>query len=157
MKQISLEFDDSPRIGLREYLLKLNGIFEVEITFTEFIKITIKYDPILINLNVIKLEIIAYLDLFNLPSLISFDKNVGVVGNIDNEINYDIIINNLCCEYCLRNMIDQLLNMESILSAYSDYGKLNFQKDKVFIHIKYDSNLITLEEIKQLSIKFKNY
>ena len=75
MKTITLEFDAVPRSGLEEHLLSLNGILEVKIVNEETCVLTIKYDSNVTDYNIIKLEIITFLDIYNIPSLLSFDKH----------------------------------------------------------------------------------
>ena len=66
---------------------------------------------------------------------------------------YQIIIKNLCCEYCLLNMIEELFEIEGIGSSYS-----NFTDDKkdIKIYIEYDKNIIDNENLKELELKFNS-
>lgn len=68
---------------------------------------------------------------------------------------YKIIINNLCCEYCLKGMIEELLNYDGIVSASSNFEYND--KQNIEIYITYDKNLITIEKIKKIEYKYNNW
>lgn len=150
MKTITLEFDGVPRSGLEEHLLSLNGILEVKIVNEETCVLTIKYDSNVTDYNIIKLEIITFLDIYNIPSLLSFDKHEE-----GKKCKYDIHIKDICCEYCFSGNIDELLNTKGIIKAYSDFDKYdNFYTENVVINIEYLEDLITLEEVKNIEEEF---
>lgn len=133
---------------LKNYLLLVKGVNEVNIKEDDNLIIDISYDSNLINPYMLKSEILLFLNMFNKTSiLVSFDKH------LTNTKKYQIIIKNLCCEYCLLNMIEELFEIEGIGSSYS-----NFTDDKkdIKIYIEYDENIIDNENLKELELKFNS-
>ena len=75
MKELTITFDDIwINKELKEYLLLQNGFNNVEID-DEYGTINIKYNPEIITIKIIKLEILAFMDILKTPSIISFNKN----------------------------------------------------------------------------------
>jgi len=150
MQELTLTIDycDYFSKELEEYLISLKGVIKSKINLANN-EINIKYDSKLININILKNEILLFLSLNKIPSIISFDKH-----SINKTINYNIIIKDLCCEYCLKHMIEELLLIDGINSAYSNFNYKN--KTNVNLIINYDNNLITKEEIIAISHKFNN-
>lgn len=144
MKKLTIQIDHANYLedGLKNYLLSLNGTSQVTINKPDN-KINITYNPTIINLKLIKLEILLYLKLQNLPSIISFDKHSK--KKVSKRM---ITIENLCCEYCLKNEIEELLETEGIESAYSDFDY--HKKNLVNIFITYDNKLIDDSEVEEL-------
>ena len=81
----------------------------------------------------------------NIPDLIFFDKY-----NNDIEI-YNIVIKELCCEYCLMSNIEELLLIDGINKASTNFDK---SKKNIRISIEFNPNIITLNEIKKIEDKF---
>ena len=77
-----------------------------------------------------------------MPSLLEFDKHQKEQTN-----NYEINIKELCCEYCLKNYIEELLLIDGIESAHSNFD--NLDKKDVKIKITYNKNFINEEKIKK--------
>ena len=133
---------------LKNYLSLVQGVNEVNIKEDDNLIIDISYDSNLINPYMLKSEILLFLNMFNKTSiLVSFDKH------LTNTKKYQIIIKNLCCEYCLLNMIEELFEIEGIGSSIS-----NFTDDKkdIKIYIEYDENIIDNENLKELELKFNS-
>lgn len=133
---------------LKNYLLLVKGVNEVNIKEDDNLIIDISYDSNLINPYMLKSEILLFLNMFNKTSiLVSFDKH------LTNTKKYQIIIKNLCYEYCLLNMIEELFEIEGIGSSCS-----NFTDDKkdIKIYIEYDKNIIDNENLKELELKFNS-
>lgn len=63
-----------------------------------------------------------------------------------------MVIKDLCCEYCLNSMIDELLITSGIEQEYTNFDYRH--KQNVFIYIIYDDTKITLDQIKKLEEKF---
>ena len=105
-----------------------------------------KYDSEIITLKLLKMEILLYLDIINIPSIISFDKHIK---NTKEDI---IIIKDLCCEYCLKDMIEDLLEIEGIESTYADFDYND--KIDVKIFITYDDEVIDKNKIREIENKF---
>ena len=152
MNVITLEFDAIPRTGFKEYMESLKGVKDVEIMNNETCFITLKYDPELIDINMIKLEIVTFLDIYNIPSLMSFDKHEE-----EKVKEYNILIKDTCCEYCFSGNIEELLNISGIVKASSDFNRYdNFHTDNVSITVTYLEEIITEEQIKKIEDKFNN-
>ena len=144
MKKLTIQIDHANYLedGLKNYLQSLNGTSQVTINKFDN-KIDITYNSTMANFKLIKLEILLYLKLQNLPSIISFDKHSK--RKVSKRM---ITIENLCCEYCLKNEIEELLETEGIESAYSDFDY--HKKDLVNIFITYDNKLIDDSEVEKL-------
>ena len=148
MDELTLKIDCWINKEIKDYLLSINGIFEVNINSIEN-EINIKYNHNLINIKVLINEILLFLDILKTPSIISFDKH-----SKQKTEKYSIIIKNLCCEYCLKNMINDLLVIDGIETANSNFDYHN--KTNVIISINYNSKLINKEKIKQIESKFNS-
>ena len=129
---------------LKEYLISLEGVLESEFN-SSLNEIYVKYDASLINLEILKFEILAFLSLLKIPSIIGFNNKV---------INHSIIIKDLCCEYCLMIMIEELLSIKGIESALTNFDYHN--KKDVIITIQYDNKLINEKEIKKIEKEFNS-
>ena len=112
MNKITIEIDTILDKGLLEYLKTIDGIENCDINEG---KISIVYKDNM-SLFVIVKEICLYLDILKIPSILSFDKHLS-----NNLKEYQILINDLCCEYCLKAYIGELLYINGINSAYSNY------------------------------------
>jgi len=130
---------------LKTYLLKLNGILDVNFNYEDN-SIYIKYNQNIISLKMLFLEIKTFLNILKVPDLVSFNKVS------DNNSSYNIIIKDLCCEYCLMGFIEELLLIDGINQAFSDY---NYDiKTNVVITISYEDNIININSILELENKF---
>ena len=104
------------------------------------------------------MEITLFLNIVKIPSILSFDKYPKF-----ETCNYTIIRDDLCCEYCLKNAIEELFHKGAIEDLFEIKGiemaKGNFNEDyykereKIIINIKYDPNLISIDEMKQIELK----
>ena len=70
-------------------------------------------------------------------------------------LKYSITIKNLCCEYCLSSMIEELLLIDGIEVAFSTFDYEN--KKNIVIEIEYDSKFFYQDEILELEKKFNSY
>ncbi len=144
MKNLTLLINDIDWLNkeLEEYLLTQEGINNCKVN-PEDNEINIIYDSKITNITIIKNHIYLFLSITNGSSIIAFDKHSN------NELcKYKIIIEDLCCEYCLMGMIEELLETMGIEKASSDFDYRN--KVNVSIDIEYDKSLIKLEEIKEI-------
>ena len=145
MNKITIEFDTILDNGLLEYLKTIAGIENCDINEG---KLSIVYKDSM-SLVVIVKEICLYLDILKIPSILSFDKH------LPNKLEqYQILINDLCCEYCLKSDIEKLLYINGINSAYSDYDF--YDKYNVIIYITYDSSVVFKEELDKLNKEFNS-
>ena len=146
---LKIEYSDFLNKDLVDYLLSLQGVSNANVNVDNN-EISVEYDSSIISLKVLKMEILLYLDIVKIPSIISFDKHSK------NNIKKDtIVVRDLCCEYCLKNMIEDLLEIDGIESAYSDFDYVN--KYNVNIFITYSNELIDNDDLKELIEKFNHY
>ena len=154
MNELTIEIDDFSYFKSSEleiYLLNLSGVIDVEISTPEPYFIHIKYDSTKIGINVLRMEIILFLDKEKVPFLRSFDKHAK------NKVKkFDIVVADLCCEYCFMGMIDDLFLLEGILKASSNFfqDELYLNTRNVVITVYYNPELIKKEEIKKIEFAF---
>ena len=146
---MNIEYSDFLNKDLVNYLLSLQGVTNANLNIDNNV-ISVEYDSSIISLKVLKTEILLYLDIVKIPSIISFDKHSK--NNIKKDV---IVIKDLCCEYCLKSMIDDLFNIDGIESAYSDFDYVN--KYNVNIFITYNEKLINKKKILELEDQFNSY
>lgn len=152
MNELTLELDCLGHKDLKEYLLSLTGVFEVNIELSENLIINIRYNPELMNFAALTVEILLFLDKLKTPSIISFNKHTKT-----KTIDYKIAIKDLCCEYCLKGMIYDLLMTSGIENANSDFEDTLYQStENVIIYISYDPKLISKDQIKKIELKFNS-
>lgn len=146
---LKIEYSDFLDKELNEYLSSLNWVLFSRVDM-EKNEIYVEYDSTIISIKVLKMEIILYLNLNNTPSIISFDKHYekGIKEDV-------IIIEDLCCEYCLKGMIDDLLEYDAIKSAYTDFNYID--KNNVNIYITYDNKALKSDKLNKLKNKLNNY
>lgn len=147
MKELTLKYDEfGIDSDIENYLLTLKGIKNAKFDEDKN-EVFIEYDPNLITIKLILMEIDLFINT-NSSSLFGFDKHSN-----NKLLDYEIIINDLCCEFCLKGNIEDLILIDGIESAKTDY---NYQSNKrnVKISIKYDNNLINIEKIKELEKEF---
>ena len=65
-----------------------------------------------------------------------------------------IVIKDLCCEYCLMSMIEDLLEIDGIESAFTDFDY--HKKNNVNIFITYNDKLIKNNQLNEIKEKFNN-
>ena len=140
MKQIRLvmiEYLDG--IGLEEYLLTIRGIKKVVIDKKEII---INYDSKLISLKVIKLEINLFMGIKE-SIILMFDKNNDLKLTTNN-----YILDDICCEYCFLDKIDELLVVEGIYKIINDYD--GDPRKNVKMDISYDKEVISWSDVEKI-------
>jgi len=146
MNELTLILSDCAWLekGLDGYLLSQKGIHEVNINYSNN-EIYVKYDSNTV-IEIIKKEILLFISSLDTPSIFAFDKH-----SKNKLIKKDIIINDLCCEYCLNGIIEDLLSTNGIESAFSDFDYSN--KTDVKITVEYDKNIISEREILDIEKK----
>ena len=152
MAELTMMIDGWEYVGLEEYLISLDGVLDVNIQNKEALEVYIKYNPNLITPKIIKMEILLFLDILNIPSIIAFDKH----SNIETS-EYKIMRDDICCEYCLKATIEDLLEIEGVEKAecnFFEYYSPNKDGDRgnIIININYNSNLINIEDMKQIEL-----
>lgn len=151
MKKITLviEYSNFFDKDITNFLSSLDGVLNSNIN-TKNNEIYVEYDSSLISLKLLKMNILLYLNLINIPSIVSFNKHDN--KNIKNKT---ITIEDLCCEFCLKCMIEELLEIDGIVSAYTDFDYIN--KVNVNIFITYNDKLIDDYKLKEIKNKFNHY
>lgn len=152
MKELYISLDTWGHKELKDYLMSLEGIFEVNIDDTNKLDVYLKYNSNLITPKIIKMEILLFLNVVKIPSLFSFNKYPKF-----KTLNYTIIRDDLCCEYCFKGAIDDLFEIEGIEQVESnfneDYLFQNYEnREKIKINIKYNPNLIDSDTMKQIEL-----
>lgn len=145
---LKIEYSDFLDKELNKYLSSLNGVLFSKVDM-EKNEIYVEYDSLVISLKILKMEIILYLNIQNTPSIVSFNKHYK--KDIKEDV---IIIDDLCCEYCLKGMIEDLLVYDAIKSAYTDFNYID--KNNVNIFITYDESMLKVEELNKVKNKFNN-
>ena len=148
MKKIKMKFDYDFADDFSLYLLGLYGIVSANVD-NKNSEIILAYDSFKTSLKLLIKEILLYLDLVNVPSIVAFDKY-----STDCICNDVIVIKDLCCDYCLKNMIEELLEIDGIESAYTDFEYCD--KYDVNIFITYNDKIINKEKLDDLKYRFNN-
>ena len=148
MEKLTLNFDCSIFYGedLTDYLKSLKGINLIKIDKNN-LDIHVEYDSNIISLKVLKYEILYCLNLLKNPSIIAFNKHFSSAVS-----KKTIIIKDLCCEYCLKGMIEDLLEINGINSAHTNFDFIT--KKDVNIYVTYDEEKISLEKINEIEVDF---
>ena len=148
MKELTIIIDDNwANKEFKNYLISLNGILDANIKDTGNLKIDIKYNPNIISEKVIKMEILLFLNLLNIPSILSFDKH-----SKEKTISYKITPPSVCCEYCFKGWIEDLFEIPGIEKVEHNFNEFYYQKEqnKLIITINYNPNLISNSKLKQI-------
>ena len=160
MSEITIIIDNWGHEELKEYLMSLKGILDVEIKNVEHeiksdeqLDIYLKYDSSLITPKIIKMEITLFLNITKIPSILSFDKYPKFKTS-----NYTIIRDDLCCEYCYKGAIEDLFEIEGIETVKGNFNedylfKKYEESKKITINIEYNPNLLKAEDMKQIELK----
>lgn len=160
MSEITIIIDNWRHEELKEYLMSLKGILDVEIKNVEHeiksdeqLDIYLKYDSSLITPKIIKMEITLFLNITKIPSILSFDKYPKFKTS-----NYTIIRDDLCCEYCYKGAIEDLFEIEGIETVKGNFNedylfKKYEEREKITINIEYNPNLLKAEDMKQIELK----
>lgn len=141
MKKIELEINNY-RNRLEEYLLSIDGIMDVKIENKEYnFFVTITYDETKMFVERIEKEIKLYIDRINESIVVSFNKFE------DNEVIKEIVIEDGCCEYCMKGNAESLSKIDGI-------GSFSFDQDNGYfdVHAKlgYNPNKISEEKLKEI-------
>lgn len=154
MNELTIVIDHLGDDELKDYLMSLKGILQVIVKKDERLKIYIKYNSDLITLKIIKMEILLFLDIIKIPSIIAFDKHTTVKTS-----DYEISRCDICCEYCLKGAIEELFEIAGIEKVETNFYKNNYyqkkkdERDNVLINIKYNPTLISNHEMEQIELK----
>ena len=143
-----IKIDDNDFIdnSLKEYLINLDGVLNCIVSPSEG-KVYVDYESSIIPLKVLKLEILYYLDALKMPSILAFSKYTKEKTKQD-----IIVIKDICCEYCLKSFISDLLDKDEIISVDTDFDHHNMFNVSVFI--TYKENEIDKTWLKNLDKNF---
>lgn len=141
MEQLSIKIDHFNHFDheFYTYISALDGVKSIK----EDKDILITYDSKKISIQRILLEVKLFLGLLKTPSLINFDKHFK--GKCDNTT---VVIEDACCEYCVKGVIEDLVLIDGIEKVTVD-----FQDDTFFnvsIHVMYDSGIWNDKKVKEL-------
>lgn len=119
--------------GFKEYLLSQVGITSVNFTIKNFtteldISFDNDMDPIII------LKFVELFQKYMCSFLLEFDKE-----NVGNYNIYKYVEDDLCCEYCYKELVRYLFKNKNINSVKSNYD-LNVFTTKVELFIEYNSD-----------------
>ncbi len=153
MDELTIVIDNWGHKELEEYLNSLKGILKVIIKNEKQLEINIKYDSNLITPKIIKMEILFFLDIFKVPSILSFDKHSKYLTS-----SYTITRDDICCEFCFKGAIDDLFEIEGIEKVESNFNeeylfKKYEERKKIIINVYYNPKLISFDDMKKIELK----
>ena len=148
MEELTIVFDNWGHNELKNYLLSLKGILDVNINNEKDLEINIKYDSKLISDKIIKEEIKLFLDIQKTPSIISFDKHSKKETTC-----YKIIRKTICCEYCFMGVVEDLFEINGVEKVESNFSKDYYNKKEIIVYVYYDKDILNDEEMKQIEEK----
>ena len=144
MKEVTFKFDNVMSSNdFSDYFLSLTGIKNINYKNVDYLEITIQYTDD-ISLERIKLQLELYFNILKIPEMLFFDKHIK--KDLKKE---QIVIKDMCCEYCIKGTIEDLFDTNGIVSAYTNYDQIEFFCDVTF-YITYDDTIITKEEINNI-------
>ena len=133
----------------KEYLLSLKGVVSANVSNEDVITIDVCYDEKLITDNIIYMEIATFLNILKIPALISFDRYSK------KETRTYKIETSMCCEYCFKIAIEDLLDIPGIVKVDSNYIEQYYhhdgnreQKDTIIVY--YDPAIITENRMNEI-------
>ena len=135
---------------LKNYLLSLDGVNEVDVVdIDDLLRLNVLYDINKITDNIIKLEILAFLDLLDYSVIYEFDRH------FDGETKtYEKEINSICCEFCYSSCIEDLFEMDGVVKVTSNFYLKHFKRkyvnEKYKIIVTYDSKKGNLSQIEKI-------
>lgn len=157
MKEFSIKLDyDYKYDELFEYLYCFDGIENVIVSKDNLLDIYVNYNENIINEERIKLEILAFLNLLNYPSIYGFNRYSKEENIVCKRLKH-----NICCEFCFGNILEILYDTPEIVKVESDfYDKFWCQNridNKYFIMIYYNKDRISEEKLSNLEKEISIY
>ena len=154
MQKVTYEIDDINWYTNDEcysYLKNINGIISVNIKKDFYPLFTITYNENVISHKIVFYEICTFLNIPYNHSVLSFNYYPKDAKT------YLLNLKGLCCDFCYRNLIEELFQTNGILAVNERYEKHfignNFKEN---LKIKYDDRIISELEIKELERKIRN-
>ena len=148
MERITFIFDFWTHNELKDYIESLKGVKKASIDDDDADSITvdITYDADLMSPKVLFFEVLAFMERTPL-SLLGFDKH------FNKPEEYNLVIKDLCCDYCFKGMIEDLFDMKGITKAITE-DNVFMNHENVVIKVGYDPKIMTLDEIKKIEENF---
>lgn len=144
MQEVTFKFDNVIISNdFSDYFLSLKGIKDINYKNDDYLEITIQYTND-ISLKQIKLELELYFNILKIPKMLFFDKHIK--KDLKKE---QIVIKDMCCEYCIKGTIEDLFDTNGIVSAYTNYDPLVDSCYDITFYITYDDTITSIEEIKK--------
>ena len=144
MQEVTFKFDNVIISNdFSDYFLSLKGIKDINYKNDDYLEITIQYTND-ISLKQIKLELELYFNILKIPEMLFFDKHIK--KDLKKE---QIVIKDMCCEYCIKGTIEDLFDTNGIVSAYTNYDPLVDSCYDITFYITYDDTITSIEEIKK--------
>lgn len=152
MNEFTIVIDNWGHKELKDYLITLNGIKDVYIKVGDYLKVNALYDHNIITPKIITMEILLFLDIIKTDSIISFDKHPQFKTS-----SYEIIREDICCEYCYKKALSTLFKLDGIESVKSNFNleylfKSHDKRENISISINYNPKIITKEYLKQIEL-----
>ena len=144
MKELTIVLDQFSHNELNEYLKSLNGVIDVIIDRDKYLKIDIKYDDKLLNDKILLNEIVAFLDTYSEPDLVSFDKHSK------EKLDVYHLKTKICCDMCFKIANDKLFEIEGIEKVESKFWDDSDISKEIVIDIYYNPKKICLEKMKEI-------
>ena len=148
MEKFTITLDTCTNNEIKQYLTLLNGIIVVNINHKNYLTINVTYNNELITPKIIKMEILLFLRELKIPSIIAFNKHPNFKVN-----NYQIVKDTVCCEYCLKGFIEDLLDISGIEKVKCNYDSIFTSKTKIIINIDYNPNILNIKDLEQIENK----
>ena len=108
-------FDDILGNDLKDYLSTQKGIEDIDLHVQDFIsEVNIKF-----NKDITPKIIVQYINLYQnnkFPSIIEFNKEINI-----NYKSLKYVIDDMCCEYCYKGLIEDLFDNDYIISVKSNF------------------------------------
>ena len=141
MKHLTLNLECWIDMEVLEYLMQLDGVSKALVNEDKD-TLDVYYDESIMPLKILIMEIELFLNHEKVPFIIGFNKHSDSILN-----ERVVIVDDVCCEYCVMGNIYDLLLMKGIEEVNTDY---DFKKWKdVKINIKYDKNIISEDEVNK--------
>lgn len=120
LSKILFKFDDLDyfSVDLEKYLTSLKGVRTAKFNDKKE-ELEVLYDSKIIFLKTLYYEIKEYLKSSDIPLLLGFSKNETT--NIKETIIY---IPDICCEYCLKDKLEELLFLDGVIKVSTNYDDL---------------------------------
>lgn len=157
MREFTLILDDSNYYKdyseLFDYLYTLNGIIDVVITTDDKTTVYTKYNEELINDEIIKYEILAFLNLLNYPSIYGFDRH-------PKEYKTFTLDCHICCDFCFGNIMYDLIETKGILKAESDFYEKYWgdtRDNRYTVTVYYDPKIISNKKLAEIKKELEVY